>query len=148
MYEATSDRQFFFTPNALGRYAIGDRTTGLVRNPDGGLDIWIGRHEPGGERRANWLPAPASGPFTLTLRAYLPDAELLDQAWAMARTLAAGAPAALANTKRLLWNGLGQGVEAAMPEENQAQEMLSGTNDAREGLAAVIEKRKPNFTGN
>ncbi|MGY3608928.1 enoyl-CoA hydratase-related protein [Bradyrhizobium sp. Leo121] len=77
----------------------------------------------------------------------VPDAALLDQAWELARTLAAGAPAALANTKRLLWNGLGEGVEAAMPEENQAQEVLSGMADAREGLAAVIEKRKPKFTG-
>jgi 2-(1,2-epoxy-1,2-dihydrophenyl)acetyl-CoA isomerase len=77
----------------------------------------------------------------------VPDAELLDQGRELARTLAAGAPAALANTKRLLWNGLGEGVEAAMPEENQAQEILSGMEDAREGLAAVIEKRKPRFTG-
>jgi 2-(1,2-epoxy-1,2-dihydrophenyl)acetyl-CoA isomerase len=77
----------------------------------------------------------------------VPDAVLLDQSWELARTLAAGAPAALANTKRLLWNGLGVGVEAAMPEENQAQEVLSGMEDAQEGLTAVIEKRKPKFTG-
>lgn len=77
----------------------------------------------------------------------VPDAELQDAAWALARELAAGAPAALANTKRLLWNGIGQGVEAAMPEENHTQAFLSGMADAREGLAAVIEKRAPRFTG-
>lgn len=75
------------------------------------------------------------------------DEALMDEAWALARELAAGAPVALANTKRLLWNGIGQGVEAAMPEENHAQAMLSGMADAREGLAAVIEKRAPRFTG-
>ncbi len=77
----------------------------------------------------------------------VPDAQLGDEAWALARQLAAGAPQALAQTKRLLWNGLGGGVEAAMPEENQTQARLCGTQDALEGLAAVIEKRAPRFTG-
>jgi 2-(1,2-epoxy-1,2-dihydrophenyl)acetyl-CoA isomerase len=77
----------------------------------------------------------------------VPDASLEDEAWALARELAQGAPAALANTKRLLWSGIGQGVEAAMPEENNTQAVLSGMADAREGLAAVIEKRAPRFTG-
>lgn len=77
----------------------------------------------------------------------VPDAQLMDEALALARQLAAGAPAALANTKRLLWSGIGQGVEAVMPEENHTQAVLSGMADAREGLAAVIDKRAPRFTG-
>lgn len=78
MYEATRDGQFFFTDNPLHRYTIGDRAQGLKRNADGTLDIWIGRADPGGDRTANWLPAPQSGPFALFLRAYLPKAEMLD----------------------------------------------------------------------
>jgi hypothetical protein len=81
MYEATADGQFFLTGNALNRYSIGDRTKGLKKNPDGSLDIWIGRTDPGGEKTSNWLPAPASGPFTISLRAYLPKAELLEGRW-------------------------------------------------------------------
>lgn len=78
MYEATADGQFFLTDNPISRYAIGDRTPGLKRNADGSFDIWIGRADPGGERTVNWLPAPAKGPFAMTLRAYLPRLELLD----------------------------------------------------------------------
>jgi hypothetical protein len=81
MYEATNDGQFFLTPNRLNRYSIGDRTPGLRKNPDGSLDIWIGRTDPGGERTSNWLPAPASGPFSISLRSYLPKFELLDGRW-------------------------------------------------------------------
>jgi hypothetical protein len=81
MYEATADGQFFLTPNPIGRYAIGDRTPGLVRGPNGELEIRIARSSPGPGQEANWLPAPAKGPFALTFRAYLPRAELLDGRW-------------------------------------------------------------------
>lgn len=77
----------------------------------------------------------------------VPDAELDDAALALARQLAYGAPLALAATKRLLWNGLGSGFEACLPEEARTVSELSGTADAREGLAAVIEKRNPSFVG-
>ena len=75
MYEPTGDGHFFLTDNPLMRYSIGDRTEGLMRGPGGA--IWIGRSDPGGERTANWLPAPRAGPFALTFRAYLPRPELL-----------------------------------------------------------------------
>lgn len=78
MYEATPDGQFFFTDNPIKRYAIGDRTPGLKREADGSVTLWIGRTDPGGDRSANWLPAPTSGPFAMYLRTYLPRAELLD----------------------------------------------------------------------
>jgi hypothetical protein len=77
MYEATPEGQFFLTPNALNRYAIGDRTAGLQRNSQGGIDIWIGREDPGPQRRPNWLPAPAQGPFSMTFRAYRPGPDLV-----------------------------------------------------------------------
>ncbi|ODT88548.1 MAG: phosphatidylserine decarboxylase [Phenylobacterium sp. SCN 70-31] len=76
LYEATDDGQYFFWDNPLNRYAIGDRSPGLVANADGSLDIWIGNESPGAEREANWLPAPPA-PFAVFMRAYLPRAELL-----------------------------------------------------------------------
>lgn len=78
MYEATTDGQYFFTENSINRYSIGDRTRGLKKSAAGGLDIWIGRSDPGGEKTANWLPAPKSGPYAMILRAYLPKPELLE----------------------------------------------------------------------
>ncbi len=84
MYAHTPDGQRFFAENSISRYAIGDRTPGLVRNADGSLDIWIGRTDPGGARSANWLPAPQAGPFGLTMRLYLPRAEVLDGRWRLA----------------------------------------------------------------
>lgn len=78
LYEATADGQFFFAPNADDRYAIGNRTKGLVRGSDGSLDIWISRTPPSGAGRSNWLSAPLDKPFILSMRAYRPQAPLLN----------------------------------------------------------------------
>ena len=75
------------------------------------------------------------------------DADVLTTALSMARQLARGAPAALAATKALLWDGLGRSVDNCMPEENRLQARLSGMTDALEGLDAVIESREPVFRG-
>lgn len=85
MYEASPDGQFFFFDNPIHRYAIGDRTPGLVYGTDGGLDIWISRADPGGARSANWLPAPPQRPFSVVLRVYLPKPELLDGTYRLPR---------------------------------------------------------------
>jgi 2-(1,2-epoxy-1,2-dihydrophenyl)acetyl-CoA isomerase len=77
----------------------------------------------------------------------VPDAELTSAAMALAKELAQGAPLALAATKRLLRSGMALGMEACLSEEARTVSELSGTADAREGLAAVIEKRRPIFTG-
>jgi 2-(1,2-epoxy-1,2-dihydrophenyl)acetyl-CoA isomerase len=75
------------------------------------------------------------------------DESLMAEAFVLAQTLAVGAPLALAASKRLLWDGVGRGVDAAIPDECRTVSELSGTADAREGLAAVIERRRPEFKG-
>ncbi|MBK1787298.1 enoyl-CoA hydratase/isomerase family protein [Prauserella cavernicola] len=77
----------------------------------------------------------------------VPGEVLHDEALALARTLTALPPQALAATKRLLWRGTGASLEAQLPEEARTVSELSGTADAREGLAAVIERRPAHFTG-
>jgi 2-(1,2-epoxy-1,2-dihydrophenyl)acetyl-CoA isomerase len=77
----------------------------------------------------------------------VPDDQLCAAADELADTLAAGAPLALAAGKRLLWDGVGRSVESGLPDEARTVAELSGTADAREGLAAVIERRRPVFTG-
>lgn len=75
----------------------------------------------------------------------VPDETLEAEAFTLAQTIAKGAPQAHAHMKRLLWNGLN--VELALPEEARTQAQLAKTEDAHEGLRAVIEKRAPKFTG-
>jgi 2-(1,2-epoxy-1,2-dihydrophenyl)acetyl-CoA isomerase len=75
------------------------------------------------------------------------DDELLVEAHGIAERLASGATLALAATKRLIWDGLGAGVDERLPEESRTVSELSGTRDAHEGLAAVIAKRAPTFEG-
>jgi 2-(1,2-epoxy-1,2-dihydrophenyl)acetyl-CoA isomerase len=75
------------------------------------------------------------------------DEALLPGTFEVARGLAAGAPLALAAAKRLLWEGIGRGLDEALPDEARTVSELSGTADAREGLAAVIERRRPGFRG-
>jgi 2-(1,2-epoxy-1,2-dihydrophenyl)acetyl-CoA isomerase len=74
------------------------------------------------------------------------DDDLTDEAEKLARQLAELPRLALAATKRLVWGGLGASLEQRLPEEARVVSELSGTADAREGLAAVIERREPKFS--
>ena len=65
--------------NPIDRYAIGDRTPGLMSNRDGSLDILIQDTQPA-SGPSNWLPAPA-GRFYLMLRLYIPAPQILDGTW-------------------------------------------------------------------
>ena len=75
------------------------------------------------------------------------DDELLSRAEQLATELAAMPAQALSATKRLVWSGIGSSVEQRLAEEARTVSELSGTADALEGLRAVIERRKPKFTG-
>ncbi|PYI38048.1 hypothetical protein CVS30_12575 [Arthrobacter psychrolactophilus] len=70
--------EFFLVDNSARRYSIGDRTSGLISNADGSIDIYLGAEEPiDPARRANWLPAP-EGDFRPLLRMYEPDVSIIN----------------------------------------------------------------------
>ena len=74
----------------------------------------------------------------------VPDEELLDRAWAVARRLAQGSPTAVRWTKYALNNWLRQAGPTF--DASLALEFLGFTGpDAREGLASLREKRPPRF---
>ncbi len=139
----------FVVAGESAKFLAGATRVAMV--PDAGVSVTLTQLV--GLRRATEIlmlnpviTAPEAKEMGLITRV-VPDEKLEDEALLLARQIAAGAPAALANTKRLLWSGVGQGVEAVMHEENHTQAVLSGMADAREGLTAVIEKRTPRFTG-
>jgi hypothetical protein len=76
MYQIEADGRLFFIDNPLKRYAVGNRTAGLVKQADGSMALVVQAQEPADAvLKANWLPAPG-GPFRLSLRAYLPSPAL------------------------------------------------------------------------
>ena len=76
------DPDGWYVPNALDRFHIAPWMP-LKTNPDGSLDIWIGATSPGAEKEANWLPAPKSGPFNLTVRIFWPKEAALDGSYSV-----------------------------------------------------------------
>jgi hypothetical protein len=79
MYDANS----FFVPNAINRYAVSSWMP-FRKNADGSLDIYVQSESPGPDKEVNWLPAPANGPFNMTLRMYWPKEQapsIIDGTW-------------------------------------------------------------------
>jgi hypothetical protein len=79
MYNADS----FFVANPINRYAVSSWMP-LRKNADGSLEIYVQSESPGKDKEANWLPAPASGPFNMTMRMYWPKEQapsVIDGSW-------------------------------------------------------------------
>ena len=131
------------------RFLLGATRVGMA--PDAGSSVTLQRLV--GYRRAMeialtdpTLTAAQAHEMGLVTRVVEDDA-LEAEGLSLARELAAGPTLALAATKRLLWDGIGRSVEECLPDEARTVSELSGTEDAREGLAAVIDRREPQFKG-
>lgn len=76
----------------------------------------------------------------------VPAAELLERAVAYVREIAANAsPAAVAATKRMVYEHLGLGYADALRDADREQWLALDGPDAAEGAAALLEKRPPRF---
>jgi enoyl-CoA hydratase/carnithine racemase len=76
-----------------------------------------------------------------------PDA-LMTTTLEMANSFAAGPPIVIRMAKRAIYRSLDSTLREALEYETYAQNTCSGTQDAKEGIAAFVEKREPVFTGN
>jgi len=77
----------------------------------------------------------------------VPAGQLVARAEAIAEQLANGPTKAFGEIRRLLLSAEDQPLEAQLELEAQALARTAGTADAREGLTAFAQKRRPAFTG-
>jgi enoyl-CoA hydratase/3-hydroxyacyl-CoA dehydrogenase len=89
------------------------------------------------------IGAQEAAEFGLATRV-VADHELLDTALAWARKLAGQAPLAVEQIKRA--TGIGD-IDAGIEAEKQAFASVFGSEDAREGISAFVEKRPAHFRG-
>ena len=77
----------------------------------------------------------------------LPADALLPETLALAERLARAPSVAIASIKQSVRASASLSLEEALAREIEAQERCWETRDAREGLAAFLEKREPRFEG-
>lgn len=75
----------------------------------------------------------------------VPQEKLLEEAYLLAQELASRPGIALALCKNMLNRSIGSSLDDCFEFEAMAQDMCMQTRDFQEGLAALREKRKPDF---
>jgi enoyl-CoA hydratase/carnithine racemase len=77
----------------------------------------------------------------------VPQDQVLTKARELAAEIAACAPVAVRMMKRSLYRGLNWDPRTAGEQEAHAQSRTLEMADAKEGVAALLEKREPRFRG-
>jgi enoyl-CoA hydratase/carnithine racemase len=75
----------------------------------------------------------------------VPAEQVLAKAWELANEIASAAPIAVRMTKRSLYRNVDWDPRTAAELEAHAQSRTLETEDSREGIRALLEKRKPSF---
>lgn len=120
---------------------------GLV--PDSGTTWWLPRHVGVSKaieltmtnKRVNAEEARSLGLCVEVV----PDGEVVLRAVELAATLAAMVPDSLVTTRRLIRDAAALSFGEALEAEQVEQGRLGKTSEHREGVAAFLEKRKPDF---
>ncbi|MEM7319402.1 MAG: enoyl-CoA hydratase-related protein [Pseudomonadota bacterium] len=84
--------------------------------------------------------------YGAALESCAPDA-LMPRAMELATDLAGQAPVALREAKRVVDDGLDSALSAGLTMEQRVLGALFATYDGKEGIAAFMNKRDPEFTG-
>lgn len=74
------DRETHALIRNMPRASIASTTNGIVKNPDGTIDIYFGPKAPRG-KEANWVPTDPTRKFELLFRLYGPEKAFFDKAW-------------------------------------------------------------------
>lgn len=79
---------------------------------------------------------------------YVVDADqVLPKAWELAREIAGAAPMAVRALKKSIYRAIAADSREALEYESHNMSRTMQSNDFREGTRALLEKRKPQFTG-
>ena len=125
--------------------------TAIGLAPDSGTTYWLPQHI--GVSKAIELAmtnkrVPADEAYRLGLCAEVaPDGEVVDTAIKLAKNLADMVPDSLVTTRNLIRGATSLSFNEALQEEKREQGRLGKTAEHREGVAAFLEKRQPNYRG-
>ncbi len=93
-----------------------------------------------------FISASQARDFGLVSEVTIPERSL-ERATELARKIATKPPIAVRQAKEVLLKAYETTLDSGLSLERKAFTLLAATEDRNEGIAAFMEKRKPNFTG-
>lgn len=120
-------------------------------SPDGGLSWTLPKIIGWARARelllmGNRLPAEQALEWGLINRVF-DDGDFMESTMALAQEVASGPTVALGKIRQLAWEGWDLSYEQHLDREERLQLETFATEDAGEGVRALMEKRDPGFTG-